>query len=904
MPRYRFSWDAFHDHAVLGLARSLGYDPAEVEEPPREFLDRWCKRPDAAFVKNHHAAILEAWVAHREPTARHLYQRLFDAGLGPVDYRPRSHHGYLRFLAKTRKSKRFCQFVSEAMIAFGDQDRAVDDDDDGSPKFIPRFEVLSVDGVPEDGRKPHDYQQQAWDRLGAHMADAEAEGVFQGLLVMPTGAGKTFTAIRWVTTQVLARGGRVVWLAHRRELLEHAAAEFRRTAAFASGRDSLRIRVVSGGHSPATSIHPEDDVVIASIASLARRPDVRDDLLADPRTFVVVDEAHHAPAKSYRDLLRELGKKKKFRVLGLTATPTRTLEDERPVLGRLFGNRIIYQVGLRSLIERGTLARPRIVRVHTDADVEAEVTERDLTHLARFQDLSDEWLDRIAHLAGRNETIVDHYVEHREKYGRTLVFAINIAHAALLTAHFREEGVEADYVASDRPDGTEGDPSAVIQRFRSGELDVLVNVQMVTEGVDVPGIQSVFLSRPTSSEILLRQMIGRGLRGPAAGGTEDAYLVSFEDHWGQFTDWESPFDRLPDIAIESERADAAESDDADEEEESPGAELVEAMPWDLVLTATRELRRMRASAPVMAFEAVPHGLFSFEHDGDEDHEGMRHPVAYYAHQLPCWEQALEYLWSQSPNAAGALSVEDLDTYFSDCDAPRPSRHDINKAILLRAVDAERPEPVTFAERAESEPRSVAQRIIDEDLGPRAAAECIETTYGKLARAVYPTRRDYQAAVDSARDAILYPKESLYVPKAVPIFELGDDRFLTPGPHHSLDELFDEVRPAAAELLGLSALPHQGPLEWTGRILKGWYAMAYWDAGSPHGHGRIRVNKMLDSPDVPSEVLRWLLWHEYLHLHLQAGHTRTFRELERVWPGCVEAERFLDTLNERFGVQAW
>src|SRR5690606_23452683 len=109
---------------------------------------------------------------------------------------------------------------------------------------------------------------------------------------------------------------------------------------------------------------------------------------------------------------------------------------------------------------------------------------------------------------------------------------------------------------------------------------------------------------------------------------------------------------------------------------------------------------------------------------------------------------------------------------------------------------------------------------------------------------------------------------------------------------------------AARLLGIPACPHEGPVEWTHRFVKGWYRVARWDAGRPPGHRRIRVNRLLDSPDVPESVLQFLLWHEYLHLHLQDGHTPVFRELERRWPDHIEADGFLDRLNERFGFQAW
>lgn len=906
MPRYRFSWDAFADDALEGLARGLGHDPAATDESPREFLARTCKRPSRQFVKENKDAILTHWVSRHEGTARALYQRLVDAGLGPLDNRPRSHKGYVKFLERTRNAKSFQDFVAEAMIAFGDRDQ--DTNESREHSFVPRFAVVDVSAQTEDGRLPHDYQQTAWQRLGGHLSEAEASGVFQGLLVMPTGSGKTFTAVRWLATEVLARGGRVLWLAHRQELLSHAAAEFHRMANLASPVARLRIRIVSGTHCPTTSIDPADDVVVASISSLARRPEIRSELIADPRTFVVVDEAHHSPAKSYQDLLHELSSRKTFRVLGLTATPTRTLADERPVLAQLFGNRILYQIGLRTLIEQGTLSRPRLVRVTTGVEAEQGVTEKDLKHLKTFQDLSQEWLDRIAHLTGRNQTIIDHYLENRTRYGPTLIFAINVAHAALLCAQLREHGVATDYVASHRPDGSEGDTRAIIQRFREGALDVLVNVQMVTEGVDVPGIQTVFLARPTSSEILLRQMLGRALRGPAAGGTAEAYLVSFEDHWRRFTEWESPFDLVPDIEFASVGGEpslaAAPVGDGSEEQAPDESELVEALPWDMVAAAARELRKLRVDAPVMAFEAIPHGWYVFEHEGVEDHDSMRHIVPFYAHQEPCWEACLEHLWALSEKDASALGVDDLEDFFVDCDEPEPATRDVELALTLRSLGAPRPEPIPFSARSKSAPQDVARRIWDADLGARASAALIEESYGPLARAVYPSLRAYQGAVDASLYGIRHPRDTLVPPKAVPIFELGDDRFLTPGPHHDLEALLRSTLAEGARLLGLDSVPYDGQTEWTRRLIKGWYGQAYRQEGSAPGHGRIRMSRLLDSPDVPESVLRYLLWHEYLHLYLRAGHTSEFRRLERLWPGHIDGDRFLDTLNERFGVQHW
>jgi hypothetical protein len=83
-----------------------------------------------------------------------------------------------------------------------------------------------------------------------------------------------------------------------------------------------------------------------------------------------------------------------------------------------------------------------------------------------------------------------------------------------------------------------------------------------------------------------------------------------------------------------------------------------------------------------------------------------------------------------------------------------------------------------------------------------------------------------------------------------------------------------------------------------------FAMAQWEVGDSTGMGRVIVNRVLDSPDVSAATVRFLLWHEYVHLFLQQGHTKVFREWERKWPGYIAADRELDTLCERFSVTSW
>ena len=893
MPAYRFSWDAFSDSTVAELGKQLGFD-GDVGKA-RPWLESQYKRPTPALVRATKDLLVDTWLK-TYPGTKHIVDRLIDAGIGPMGA-PKTQKAFVRYIDKCRNSKRLRQYICEAMLRFGDKDR--DPEAETALDFVPRFAILQPSEQESDSRRPHGYQREAWSKLNAHLAEARSTGVFQGLVVMPTGSGKTFTSVHWLLSEIVSNGGRVLWLAHRHELLSQAGAEFHRLAGVVRNKERLRVRIVSGAHGATTQIDPADDVVVASVHSLGRRSDVTERLLSDERLFLVVDEAHHAPAKVYRSLIDRVQSRKRWSVLGLTATPTRTVENERPVLRRLFGGRVIVQVELGPLISQGLLARPRPVVVKTNTAVETGITDGDRDHYDRFNDLSEEWLDRIAHMSTRNEAVIQHYLERSDDYGPTLIFAINVPHAALLAQQLRAAGVRADYVASYRPDGSEGDKAEVIRKFREGELDVLVNVQLVTEGVDVPGIKTVFLTRPTNSEILMRQMIGRALRGKPAGGSGEAYLVSFEDHWERFRDWESPFELVPDVMAVSKR------EPKPKEEGGPDIEqLHEHLPWETIRAVAASMKHLSAELKADAFEAIPDGALLLERE--DEGEGVRHHIDVYAHQRPCWDALLRHLEEMPKQKLQAASADALFAeYFHDCDPPAPGSHQIGLVLQHYLHGGEPAEYHSLEGRKECDPYEIAQHIFDQDLGRSARRQLVEGAYGSLAKAIYPALRDYNTAVDDALHELEHPEDATRVRRAVPIFEPRPEDQLAPPPPgrdaHDPDALMAEVVEAGAELLGVPAPSYEGTTTWTKRLVKGWYARAYW--GEPTGP-RIRVNRLLNSPDIAEETIRFLLWHEFLHVHLRQGHTAVFRELERRWPATVEADRELETLNERFGVQYW
>ena len=391
----------------------------------------------------------------------------------------------------------------------------------------------------------YDHQKDASKKLSYWNANATGDPA--GLLVLPTGGGKTLTATYWLMQNVLSKGKKILWIAHRYSLLEQAYHSFELVCCrniSIGGESSYSYRIISGIHTSAYSVRPDDDILIASKASLSVKKSAFRAWLEKNRDnfYFIIDEAHHAPAKGYRDLIRDMRQYGgRFFMLGLTATPFRTAEEEKGWMKKVFPDDILYRTSISDLTVKGILSKAKFDRIPTNIDMQkwfernnAEAVYNRIIRERKF-DLDGAGKDAklaaslIAENHERNILIVGTYKKASSKYGKTLVFALNRAMAKLLYEYFKKAGVRANYVISGRDDGQ--DNEAIIKDFKADKFDVLINVNIVTEGVDVPNVKTVFLTRPTKSKILMTQMIGRGLRGQKVGGTEVTYIVDFLDKW-------------------------------------------------------------------------------------------------------------------------------------------------------------------------------------------------------------------------------------------------------------------------------------------------------------------------------------------------------------------------------------
>ncbi|MDR0324969.1 MAG: DEAD/DEAH box helicase family protein [Oscillospiraceae bacterium] len=279
----------------------------------------------------------------------------------------------------------------------------------------------------------------------AELNTINKQDLFNTLVVLPTGAGKTMTATRWLLPTAIDNKKKVLWVAHRHLLLEQAADSFA-VNAFSDivlNRASFKYRIVSGQHDRPIHIKHDDDILVVSKDSIIRNMDRLDEwLTGENELYFVIDEAHHATARSYRRIIEHIKSKiPNVKMLGLTATPFRTSEQEQGLLGKepLFTDDIVYKVDLDTLIKRGILSTPDFESYDTDILLGDELGLSAIKNIERLDLIPEDIAEHIAKNKTRNSFIVKTYFENdnHKKYGQTLVFALSRLHAITLKNYLR-----------------------------------------------------------------------------------------------------------------------------------------------------------------------------------------------------------------------------------------------------------------------------------------------------------------------------------------------------------------------------------------------------------------------------------------------------------------------------------
>ncbi len=355
--------------------------------------------------------------------------------------------------------------------------------------------TLQLALVPGAGHALRPYQEAAVESVLAHLrGDARST-----LVVMATGLGKTEVGV-----EVLARvGKRTLWLAHRDELVRQAADRIE--------RNTGRRPAIDKAEEMAPMLAP---VVVASVQTISQ--DARLARFGGPGAFalVVVDEAHHAPAASYRKVLDYYSGAK---VLGLTATPDRA--DEL-AMGQVF-DEVSYTYELPDAIRDGWLCPIRCQRVLCE-----DVRLADVGTVAG--DLNQGQLDAIM----RAEAVLHQVAKPTVDLAggrRGLLFTTSIEAAHRLAEVLNRYKPDSAMAL----DGTTemGERRRIIARHQRGEFQFLCNCAVFTEGYDDPGLSLIGIARPTKSRALYAQMVGRGTRN--APGKADLLLLDFVGNSGR-----------------------------------------------------------------------------------------------------------------------------------------------------------------------------------------------------------------------------------------------------------------------------------------------------------------------------------------------------------------------------------
>lgn len=314
------------------------------------------------------------------------------------------------------------------------------------------------------------------------LEDTRAEGAKRALVQAATGVGKTYLAAFDSKSYE-----RVLFVAHREEILKQAAVSFRNV------RNSEDYGFFTGEEKST-----DKSVIFASVATLGRSEYLSEKYFApDYFQYLVIDEFHHAVNEQYQRIVKYF--KPQF-LLGLTATPERM--DGRNIY-ELCDYNVPYEISLKDAINKGMLVPFHYYGIYDDTDYSG-------LHLIRGRYDEKELNETYIGNVHRHDLIYKYYCKYGSK--KALGFCCSRAHAEEMAKEFCERGIPSVAVYSNANGIYSEERGKAIEKLKSGEIRVIFSVDMFNEGVDITSVDMVMFLRPTESPIVFLQQLGRGLR--------------------------------------------------------------------------------------------------------------------------------------------------------------------------------------------------------------------------------------------------------------------------------------------------------------------------------------------------------------------------------------------------------
>lgn len=411
----------------------------------------------------------------------------------------------------------------------------------------PSFEVLSPPLSPFKSLK--DFQLSVYQEAQKRLEAPRNRFIIQ----MPTGSGKTRTAMEIICNFLneSKKGSLIIWLAHSSELCEQAYTAFKEIWEHI-GRHEVILGRMWGQHS-FTDIDPSyRGFIVAGFQKTYSLKQKKNNLLENLQNragLIIVDEAHKAIAPTYETAIRKI-KNENTSIIGLTATPGRSaieFEQNRKLAEFFFGK----VVEIPTPQDENVITYLRSMKVLAEAHFEPLITNitfslnsEEKKAVERFFDFPNGFLQRVADDDVRNIEIIKRVENEIEKGHRILLFACSVEHSKFLCGCFNFLGISAGHV-----DGEIGynRRSSLINAFKTGRIQILTNYGVLSTGFDVPQVDVIFIARPTASVVLYSQMLGRGLRGPAIGGTDSCKVVDVIDNIEDYSDAERVYEFFDDF---------------------------------------------------------------------------------------------------------------------------------------------------------------------------------------------------------------------------------------------------------------------------------------------------------------------------------------------------------------------